>query len=346
MSTTNVNVNEITELIYPNILLEKYKLDEQLKENILSWRAEISNIINKNSNKFLVIVGPCSIHNIEEANEYAIRLKEITEKYKDKLFIVMRVYFEKPRTTVGWKGLINDPDLNNTFNINKGLDIARKLLLDINTLGLPVGCEFLDTITPQYISDLVSWGAIGARTTESQVHRQLASGLSMPIGFKNGTGGSIDIAIEAVSSAKAPHVFLGVNENGVASIVKTKGNPNTHIILRGGKNKTNYDSGSVLQATNLLGHSDHIENVMIDLSHANSKKNYKNQIKVAEDIAGQLKHGSKNILGIMIESNIKEGKQTIPDDIFKLEYGVSVTDGCVGLEETNTILEMIYNSLK
>jgi 3-deoxy-7-phosphoheptulonate synthase len=345
MSTTNVNVNEITELIYPNILLEKYKLDEQLKENILSWRAEISNIINKNSNKFLVIVGPCSIHNIEEANEYAIRLKEITEKYKDKLFIVMRVYFEKPRTTVGWKGLINDPDLNNTFNINKGLDIARKLLLDINTLGLPVGCEFLDTITPQYISDLVSWGAIGARTTESQVHRQLASGLSMPIGFKNGTGGSIDIAIEAVSSAKAPHVFLGVNENGVASIVKTKGNPNTHIILRGGKNKTNYDSGSVLQATNLLGHSDHIENVMIDLSHANSKKNYKNQIKVAEDIAGQLKHGSKNILGIMIESNIKEGKQTIPDDIFKLEYGVSVTDGCVGLEETNTILEMIYNSV-
>lgn len=337
--TNNINVNEINQLLPPIDLKKKYVLEPKLEANIKNWRHQIENIINGKSKKLLVIVGPCSIHNPEEALDYAKLLNKLNIKYQDKLFIVMRVYFEKPRTTIGWKGLINDPDLNNTFDINKGLNIARKLLLDINKLGLPVGCEFLDTITPQYISDLVSWGAIGARTTESQVHRQLASGLSMPIGFKNGTGGSIDIAIDALSSAKSKHVFLGVNDEGNASIIKTKGNQNSHIILRGGKNKTNFDSESVKDACELLKLKSHNCKVMIDFSHANSYKNYKNQILAAKNVSEQIKNGSSNILGIMIESNIFEGNQRITDN---LKYGISITDGCVNIEETENIFKLFY----
>jgi len=340
--TDNLNVNEINQLIKPINLKRKYPLDNELEIKIQEWRNQISEIINGNSQKLLVVVGPCSIHNVSEALDYAYLLKELSVKYESKLMIIMRVYFEKPRTTVGWKGLINDPDLNNTFDINKGLNIARKLLLDINKIGLPVGCEFLDTITPQYLSDLVSWGAIGARTTESQVHRQLASGLSMPIGFKNGTGGSIDIAVDAISSAKSEHVFLGVNELGFASIIKTKGNLNSHIILRGGKNKTNFDQESVRETCDLLRAKLHLPRVMIDFSHANSCKNYKNQIYVAENVAYQIANNSNNILGVMIESNINEGSQIVSNN---LKYGVSITDGCINIKQTEEMLDLLYDAM-
>ena len=340
--TDNLNVNEINQLIKPINLKRKYPLDNELEIKIQEWRNQISEIINGNSQKLLVVVGPCSIHNVSEALDYAYLLKELSVKYESKLMIIMRVYFEKPRTTVGWKGLINDPDLNNTFDINKGLNIARKLLLDINKIGLPVGCEFLDTITPQYLSDLVSWGAIGARTTESQVHRQLASGLSMPIGFKNGTGGSIDIAVDAISSAKSEHVFLGVNELGFASIIKTKGNLNSHIILRGGKNKTNFDQESVRETCDLLRAKLHLPRVMIDFSHANSCKNYKNQIYVAENVAYQIANNSNNILGVMIESNINEGSQIVSNN---LKYGVSITDGCINIKQTEEMLDLLYDAV-
>lgn len=340
--TDNWNINEINQLIKPIDLKNKYLLDNELEIKIQEWRNQISEIINGNSQKLLVVVGPCSIHNTSEALDYAYLLKDLIVKYESKLMIIMRVYFEKPRTTVGWKGLINDPDLNNTFDINKGLNIARKLLININKIGLPVGCEFLDTITPQYLSDLVSWGAIGARTTESQVHRQLASGLSMPIGFKNGTGGNIDIAVDAISSAKSEHVFLGVNEYGFASIVKTKGNLNSHIILRGGKNKTNFDQESVKETCDLLKAKSHLPRVMIDFSHANSCKNYKNQIYVAENVAYQIANNSNNILGVMIESNINEGSQSVSNN---LKYGVSITDGCINIKQTEEILDLLYDAM-
>ena len=337
---SNINVSKIQELIDPILLIHKYKITEELKIQINKWRSTVANIISEKDHRKLLILGPCSIHNVDEAIDYAKHLKPIIDKYSDKIFIVMRVYFEKPRTTIGWKGLINDPDLDYTYNINKGLDLSRKLLLDINSMGIPVGCEFLDTISPQYIADLVTWGAIGARTTESQVHRQLASGLSMPIGFKNGTGGSIDIAVDAITSAKSEHVFLGVNQNSKASIIKTKGNLNCHIILRGGKNEPNYYEKNVLYTCKLLQSNNHTQRVMIDCSHGNSRKFFKNQITVLENIITQLKNN--NIFGIMIESNINEGKQSISEN---LKYGVSVTDGCLGLPDTEICLNMLYEEL-
>ena len=341
---SNTNINKIDQIVSPIIIKEKYPADNNIKQNIVKWRSEISDIIQKKSDKLLVIVGPCSIHDPKAALDYAVQLKQLMNKYSDNLFIIMRVYFEKPRTTVGWKGLINDPYLDNSFQINDGLEIARKLLLEINRLEIPVGCEFLDVISPQYIADLVSWGAIGARTTESQIHRQLASGLSMPIGFKNGTGGSVDIAVDAVISAKSSHVFLGVTESGSGAIVNTKGNKDSHVILRGGKFGPNYEPEYIENTASLLRDKNLVESIIVDCSHANSRKIFTNQIKVAENISQQLKNKETRIVGTMIESNIKEGNQKLTNSN-DLEYGLSITDACVNLETTDKILETLNNGV-
>jgi 3-deoxy-7-phosphoheptulonate synthase len=339
----NINITNINELIKPKILREQLPVTSNIQNQIKSHRETIENILNGLDNRFLVIVGPCSIHNPDEAYEYAKSLKILSEKYNSKLFIVMRVYFEKPRTTIGWKGLINDPDLDNSCNINKGLLVARHLMLEIAKLNIPIGCEFLDTISPQFISDLVSWGAIGARTTESQCHRQLASGLSMPIGFKNGTGGSIKLAVDAILSSRYPHTFLGINLENNSSIIKTNGNKNTHIILRGGSNGPNYDAQSVQNVSELMLNSNLNPNIIIDCSHANSNKDFRNQPKVAENVGYQILSGNKFIKGVMIESNINEGNQDISTNML---YGVSVTDSCISLETTDMVLSNLSNCVK
>ena len=340
---SNTNITNIEQIVSPHDIINKYPASETIHKNILKWRKEISDIIQKKSNKLLVVVGPCSIHDPAAAYDYAVNLKKLSEKYSKNLFIVMRVYFEKPRTTVGWKGLINDPYLDNSFKINEGLDLARRVLLEISKLDIPIGCEFLDTISPQYLADLVSWGAIGARTTESQVHRELASGLSMPIGFKNGTGGSIDIAVDAVVAAKSPHVFLGVTDTGSAAIVHTKGNKDAHVILRGGKGSPNYYSKDIESSSNLLRNKNLVESLVVDCSHGNSRKIHTNQILVAEDICNQISQGETRIVGCMIESNIKEGNQKLcnPKD---LEYGKSITDACINLDTTDKIFSMFDKS--
>ena len=343
--TNNLRVKSIQNIVSPNNLLSKYKITKKVENFVLTGRTEIENVIDREDDRLIVIVGPCSIHNPEEAYDYAKKLREIVDRVSDTLIIVMRCYFEKPRTTIGWKGLINDPDLDDSNQINKGIDIARKLLLNICKLGLYVGCEFLDCTTPQYFSDLVVWGAIGARTVESQVHRQLASGLSMPIGFKNGTGGSIDIAADAVVSAQYPHTFLGISSTGEGSVISTTGNDKCHIILRGGKDKTNYDAESVKDACNILDKKSLMKNIVIDCSHGNSRKNHKNQILVAHNIAEQILNGDQNIIGVMIESNINEGRQDIGTNK-KLKYGVSVTDACISWEITRSLLLILDDSVR
>lgn len=330
--TTDARISNYTPLITPRTLLENYPSTSQINKLVKDTRTEISNIINGNSNKFLCIIGPCSIHNIEEAKEYANSLVNLSNTVKNKMLIVMRVYFEKPRTTTGWKGLINDPNLDESYDVNKGLRMARELLIYINSIGLPCAYEILDTITPQYISDLISWGAIGARTTESQVHRQLVSGLSMPVGFKNGTGGSISIATDAVKSASHPHCFMGITEDGIASICNTLGNKDCHIILRGSNKGPNYQNISYSFP------------VVVDCSHDNSNKDFNMQPHVLKDVMIQRNNGNKNIVGIMIESNINEGKQTLING--KLKYGISITDSCINLETTFKIIQEHYNSLK
>ncbi len=353
-SFENKNIAYFEELIPPEHLKCLKPTNRYITSFIKSKRIEIENILNGNDSRFLMIIGPCSIHNIEQAKEYAIRLKELSKKVNDKILIVMRVYFEKPRTTTGWKGLINDPDLNESFDVNKGLFQARKLLIHLANIGLPSGCEILDPITPQYISDLISWGAIGARTTESQTHRQIASGLSFPIGFKNGTGGSIDIAADAMVSCNYSHCFMGITNDGKSTICKTRGNPNTHIILRGGKLGPNYYKESVAFTKTILLKKNVNIKMMIDCSHGNSGKNYKNQFDVLRNIIEQkIKYGS-NIFGVMIESNINEGKQLLPENVSKLStdkiideltYGVSITDCCVSFEETEEMVNYVYDSL-
>lgn len=331
-------------------MLDDLPLSHETAENINRWRHEIENVLKGEDDRLVVVVGPCSVHDPKAAFEYAQGLKTMAEQYKNELLTVMRVYFEKPRTTVGWKGLINDPDLNGTYNINKGLKMARQFLLDINNLGLPVGTEFLDTISPQYTSDLISWGAIGARTTESQVHRELASGLSCPIGFKNGTAGSVQVAVDAVQSAACSHSFLGVNEWGNAAIVVTKGNQSCHIILRGGSDGPNYSKEHVDKAAALLkkvGIEDY--GIMVDCSHANSSKQHRNQPLVAESIAKQVSEGSTSVIGVMIESFIVEGAQKLDPgktDVTKLVYGQSVTDACVDLPTTEKMLQVLAESVK
>lgn len=290
-------------------------------------------------------MGPCSIHDYEAALEYAGRLRNLAEELKGELVIIMRAYLEKPRTTVGWKGLINDPELNNSFNINKGLRLSRKLFADLTSSGIPIASEMLDTISPQYLADLLSFGAIGARTTESQLHRELSSGLSFPIGFKNGTDGTVDVAVDAVLAASHPHHFMGVTKHGIAAITTTRGNDNCIIILRGGKRGTNYDEASIKEAKAKIGPAGVL---MVDCSHGNSNKDYRNQPKVSQEVARQVANGEDAIIGLMIESNINPGKQSIPTEGGKdgLKYGVSVTDGCVGWETTVSMLQELAGAVK
>lgn len=348
-TTSDKRVTRLRPLLPPAILTEEVAASEVVLETVARGRSEIENCLAGKDKRLVVVVGPCSIHDPDAALEYAKALAPMQQKYAKELVIVMRVYFEKPRTTVGWKGLINDPDMTGTFNINKGLRVARKLLLDINAMGLPVGTEFLDSISPQFTSDLVSWGAIGARTTESQIHRELASGLSCPIGFKNGTSGGLQVAIDAIGSASNPHSFLGVTEQGLAAIVSTTGNPATHIILRGGASGPNYDAESIQRTEALLTKSGISTGIMVDCSHDNSLKDHKNQPKVSQAVADQVAAGNKKIVGLMIESNINEGKQKLAvgtTDVSALKYGVSVTDACIDLKTTDTVLEGLANAVK
>ena len=345
-NTDDIRIEEIRQLLPPSLLLSELPILESSAQLINSTRADIESVLNGLSDKLLVVVGPCSIHDRKAAIEYAEHVKKWISTYSSNLLIVMRVYFEKPRTTVGWKGLINDPNLDNSFDINNGLKIARSLLSEINEMGVPAGTEFLDAISPQYYADLISWGAIGARTTESQIHRELASGLSMPIGFKNGTGGSIKIAVDGIKAASQPHHFLSVTKQGVSGIVKTRGNKSCHIILRGSSNGPNSDSDSVIETSKLLRDNDLPGQLMVDCSHGNSLKDYKKQVLVAEDLSEQISNGSKDVASVMIESNLVEGNQKISTNLSDLVYGQSVTDSCVGLEDTEKILSMFANAVQ
>ncbi len=345
-NTDDIRIDEIRQLLPPSLLLSELPILESSAQLINSTRSDIDNVLNGLSDKLLVVVGPCSIHDQKAAIEYADHVRKWISKYSNDLLIVMRVYFEKPRTTVGWKGLINDPSLDNSFDINNGLKIARSLLSDINEMGVPAGTEFLDAISPQYYADLISWGAIGARTTESQIHRELASGLSMPIGFKNGTGGSIKIAVDGIKAASQPHHFLSVTKQGVSGIVKTRGNKSCHIILRGSSNGPNCDSDSINETSKLLKDNDLPGQLMVDCSHGNSLKDYKRQVSVAENLSEQISNGSKDIASVMIESNLVEGNQKISSNLSDLVYGQSVTDSCVGLEDTEKILSMFADAVQ
>jgi 3-deoxy-7-phosphoheptulonate synthase len=312
---------------------------------VFKSRNEIQNIINESSEKIIILVGPCSIHDVQACLEYANKLKKLSQKVDDKIMIVMRTYFEKPRTTTGWKGFINDPNLNDSFDVHEGLRKARGFLNQVLHIGLPTATEFLDPFMPQYYADLISWGAIGARTVESQTHRQLSSGLSMPVGFKNGTGGSIQIAIDAIIAAKNQHVFLGINEKGQASVVKTSGNPYGHLILRGGKTGPNYDEESVTSAAESLINNGLTPKLIIDCSHGNSNKDYKNQSKVFKSVIKQKLNGQNAIFGLMLESHLNPGNQKISSNPNDLQYGVSVTDQCVGWDETEDLINWAYNEL-
>ncbi|CAG8465219.1 9240_t:CDS:10 [Dentiscutata heterogama] len=340
-------IKQIKPLIPPQILMEDLPLTLKAAQTVILGRSSAEAIIKGLDDRLLVIVGPCSVHDVRAAIEYAEKLKTYATEASNELMIIMRVYFEKPRTTVGWKGLINDPFLNNSFQINKGLRISRNLLMEINELGLPCGSEFLDTITPQYIADLVSWGAIGARTTESQVHRELASGLSVPVGFKNGTDGNIGIAIDAIKSASSKHHFLSVTKQGLSAIVATEGNDSCHIILRGGAKGPNYSAEHVLDAAKKLEAARLPPRIMIDCSHGNSQKVFSRQVDVINDIAEQLKGQSgNNIVGIMLESHLKEGRQDLPmEGPSGLVYGQSITDACIGWETTTKVLDVLREAV-
>lgn len=337
--TDDLRITGLNPLISPAVLAYYLPLTEGASELVASARAQADAILRGDDDRLLAIVGPCSIHDPEAAMEYAIKLKAEAKRLEKDIFVVMRVYFEKPRTTVGWKGLINDPNLDDSFDINQGLRIARGLLLDLANMGVPAGTEFLDTISPQYIADLISWGAIGARTTESQIHRELASGLSMPVGFKNGTGGSIQIALDAIQSASRPHHFLSVTKQGVSAIVSTAGNESCHLILRGGKSGPNYAKTEVDAAAAMLREQKMPESVMVDCSHGNSMKDYRNQPMVAREIGQQIAAGSRVITSVMIESNLVEGNQKLASDLSALTRGQSVTDACIGWDSTVEVLE-------
>ncbi|WAG08268.1 3-deoxy-7-phosphoheptulonate synthase AroG [Aeromonas jandaei] len=341
--TDDVRISEIKELLPPVAVLEKFPATETASSTVFDSRQAIHRILNGEDDRLLVVIGPCSIHDPVAAIEYGKRLKALRDELKGQLEIVMRVYFEKPRTTVGWKGLINDPYLDNSCKINDGLRLGRKLLLDLNDMGLPTASEFLDMITPQYVADLMSWGAIGARTTESQVHRELASGLSCPVGFKNGTDGTIKVAIDAIGAASAPHHFLSVTKYGHSAIVATKGNPDCHIILRGGR-EPNYSTAHVSEVVKGLEKAGLPQKVMIDFSHANSSKQFKNQMVVADDVADQLRAGSKAVFGVMVESHLVEGRQDLVEGC-ELTFGQSITDACIGWEDTETLLRNLADAV-
>lgn len=341
--TDDVRIQEIQELLPPIALLERFPVSEKAGQCVYQTRQAIHQQIHGQDRRLLVVIGPCSIHDIDAAHEYADRLRVLREKYRDSLEIVMRVYFEKPRTTVGWKGLLNDPHLDGSYAINDGLRIARQLLLDLNDKGMPVAVEYLDMITPQYIADLVSWGAVGARTTESQVHRQLASGLSCPVGFKNGTLGDVQIAIDAISSARAPHAFLSVTKFGHSAIVKTLGNEDSHLILRGGNTGPNYSAEHIQAAESALVKAKVPVKIMVDFSHANSNKQHERQLIVCDDVCQQIIDGNESIFGVMIESHLKAGAQKHVEGQPQsaLVYGQSITDACIGWEETEKVLAQL-----
>lgn len=330
----------------PDILSYFLPISEKASEVVASARRGSESILKGDDDRLLVVIGPCSIHDTAAAIEYGARLKEAASRYQEDLLIVMRVYFEKPRTTVGWKGLINDPNLDGSFDINQGLHVARELLLELAEMGVPAGTEFLDTISPQYYADLIAWGAIGARTTESQIHRELASGLSMPVGFKNGTGGSIQIALDAIQASAGKHHFLSVTKQGVSAIVTTKGNDACHIILRGSSMGTNYDAESIREISDQLAKASLTKSVMVDCSHGNSLKDYRNQPSVVESLCEQITEGNRAITAVMIESNIIEGNQKLSGGLEDLVYGQSITDQCINWQTTEGLLEDLSQAVK
>ena len=343
--TDDLRIINTQELISPKDIISQLSPSKSGIDTIIKTRSEIKDILDKKSKKFVIVVGPCSIHDVDAAKEYAHKLKNLKSVLSENSLLIMRAYFEKPRTVIGWKGLINDPDLDGSFKINKGIKIARQLLMDLSEMNIPCGHEFLDLVSPQYISDLISWGAIGARTTESQSHRELASGLSCPVRFKKGTDGSIQIAIDAMNAARNSHSFLSVTKEGKSAIFNTAGNNDCHIILRGGNKKANYSSKDVSESTGILENNGMKPNIMIDASHANSKKDYKKQSIVVDDVKQQISSGEKNIIGIMLESNLVEGNQKI-NSRDKLKYGQSITDSCIGWNETEEIILALDETLK
>ena len=335
-ATDDLRIASIKAVTPPTEICEEISITEAAAETTWQTRQAISRLLDRDDDRLMVVAGPCSIHDVAAAREYAGRLRALIETYRDDLLIVMRVYFEKPRTTVGWKGLINDPDLDNSFHINKGVRLARGLLLDLNEMGVPAGTEFLDIITPQYVTDLVSWGAIGARTTESPVHRELASGLSCPVGFKNGTDGSVKVAVDAIRATSVPHHFLSMRKEGNSAIYATTGNKACHVILRGGK-QPNFDRASIDATASELSAVNLPARIMVDFSHANSEKKHKNQLQVGADVCRQIHDGEDRIFGVMIESHLNEGRQdVIPGK--ELSYGQSITDACLGWEDTEEII--------
>ena len=343
--TDDLRIAAIKELVSPAQIHEQFPLTETAAATTAQARSEIESVMSGNDDRLVVIVGPCSIHDPKSALEYANKLVQLKGELVDDLIIIMRVYFEKPRTTVGWKGLINDPDLDNSYSVNKGLGIARDLLLDINNLGVPAGCEYLDLITPQYTGDLVSWGAIGARTTESQCHREMSSGLSCPVGFKNGTNGNLKIAVDAIGAASNPHHFLSVTKEGRTAIINSTGNKFTHIILRGGSNQPNYSAQYVEESAQLLSDAGLTANIMIDFSHANSFKTPARQVEVCDDVCQQIAGGEGRLFGVMIESHLVAGNQKVVEGQ-ELTYGQSITDGCIGWSDTEELCRKLANAVR
>jgi len=346
IKTNNLKVSAITPIIAPADLRQVFPLSDKNREFVSRSRQQINDILHRRDHRLMVVVGPCSIHDPDAAVEYAKRLSALSQKVSDQLLLIMRVYFEKPRTTVGWKGLINDPDMNGTHLISKGLGIARGLLSRITELEIPVANEMLDPITPEYVADMISWGAIGARTTESQTHREMASGLSFAVGFKNGTDGNLQIAIDAMKAAQHPHSFLGINREGRTSIIQTTGNPDVHIVLRGGSRKANYHPEDILVTEDNLNKNGLFPTIMVDCSHGNSNKDYNKQAEVLDSVVSQVEKGNTSISGVMIESYLEAGNQKVPADHNQLKYGVSITDACIDWATTERILLDAHKRLK
>jgi 3-deoxy-7-phosphoheptulonate synthase len=340
----NINVVAKEKLPSPKALKETLPLTNKARKTVLSKRKELMNILDGKDSRLVVVVGPCSIHDTNLAKDYALRLKDLSKEVEDKFLVLMRVYFEKPRTTTGWKGLINDPNIDDTFQIDKGIHIARSLLIDLNEMGLGVATEALDPIMPQYLGDLTSWTAIGARTAESQTHREMASGLSTPVGFKNGTDGSLSVAVNAIKSSRESHHFLGLDDGGRITVYQTKGNKYSHVVLRGGT-KPNYDSRSIKSCEKQLMDGDLPNKIMIDCSHGNTNKDFRLQPKVAKSIINQIRKGNESIMGLMLESNINEGNQKITENLDELKYGVSLTDACINWETTKDLLMNLRSTL-
>jgi len=343
--TQDLNISDVSPLIPPGVLRLEVPMTDSANRTVVTARARIQKILKHEDPRILAIVGPCSIHDLRGAIEYAAKLNELRRELEDRLIIIMRVYFEKPRTTVGWKGFLYDPCLDGSEDLATGLKLARKLLVEINEMGLPTATELLDPITPQYIADLVSWAVIGARTTESQTHREMASGLSMPVGFKNGTGGMLQVAVDAMTAARSPHTFIGVDADGRTAVIRTKGNSWGHLVLRGGHSKSNYDADSIAAAASQLRDAGFEPAIMVDCSHANSRKRHEYQEEIWDTVIQQRVAGNTAVIGLMVESNLNAGSQKIPKDLRQLKYGVSITDACVDWETTERMLRRAHASL-